>query len=83
MNDQLIKDYQDIKNRIAKLEADKIKAQTELDLKSKELSNIIDQLKELGINDLDKIEEVVEEKRKAFEDQLTALKEKLDNVHGA
>ena len=82
-NDQLVKEYQEAKNRVNQLEAMKLKAETELDLKNKELSNVIEQLKSLGITDLDKIDEIVEEKKKAFEDNLKELKGKLDNVYGA
>ena len=50
--DVLVKEYQTIKDRIAKIESDRIKTQTELDLKDKELEGIKEELKELGITDL-------------------------------
>ena len=67
MDSQLIKEYQEIKDKILKIEADKIKAQTELELKETELTNVINQLSELGIKDLDNLDKIVDEKKQAFE----------------
>lgn len=82
MNDS-IKEYQEVKNKISQLETEKVKAQTELDLKETELSNIINQLKDLEITDLDNLDKIVEEKKQAFESKLKELKEVLDNVSRA
>lgn len=83
MDSQLIKEYQEIKDKILKIEADKIKAQTELELKETELANVINQLSELGIKDLDNLDKIVDEKKQAFELKLKELKEVLDNVSRA
>lgn len=83
MDNQLIKEYQEIKNKVSQIEADKIKAQTELELKETDLTNVINQLAELGIKDLDNLDKIVEEKKQAFESKLKELKEVLDNVSGA
>lgn len=83
MDSQLIKEYQEIKDKILKIEADKIKAQTELELKETELTNVINQLSELGIKDLDNLDKIVDEKKQAFELKLKELKEVLDNVSRA
>ena len=83
MNETLVKEYQSIKDRISKLEADKIKTKAELDLKEKELTSVIERLAELGITDLSKVDEIVEERRKEFESQLNGLKEKLDGIQGS
>ena len=77
---ELVKEYQQIKDRISKIKADKIKTETELDLKNKELEGIKEELKSLGIIDLDNVSAVVEEKKAAFEKALNELKVKLDNV---
>lgn len=79
-NDALVKEYQNIKDRIAKVESDKIKAETELDLESKKLEGIKDELQELNITDLEHIDQIVEDRRLKFEDALKSLKEQLDNV---
>lgn len=79
-NDALVKEYQNIKDRIAKVESDKIKAETELDLESKKLEGIKDELQELNITDLEHIDQIVEGRRLEFEDALKSLKEQLDNV---
>lgn len=79
-NDALVKEYQNIKDRIAKVESDKIKAETELDLESKKLEGIKDELQELNITDLEHIDQIVEDRRLEFEDALKSLKEQLDNV---
>lgn len=81
-NEKLVKEYQGIKDRISKLEAEKIKTKTELDMKEKELTSVVERLNELGITDLSKVDEIVEEKRKEFESQLNELKEKLDGIQG-
>lgn len=83
MNETLVREYQSIKDRISKLEADKIKTKAELDLKEKELTSVIERLAELGITDLSKVDEIVENKKKEFESQLNELKEKLDGVQGS
>lgn len=83
MDNQLIKEYQEIKNKVSQIEADKIKAQTELELKETDLTNVINQLAELGIKDLDNLDKIVEEKKQAFESKLKELKEVLDNVSRA
>lgn len=83
MDSQLIKEYQEIKDKILKIEADKIKAQTELELKETELANVINQLSELGIKDLDNLDKIIDEKKQAFELKLKELKEVLDNVSRA
>ena len=82
-NNDLVKEYQEIKDKIAKIKADKIKTETELDLKNKELESIKEELKNLGITDLDNIDKVVEERKAAFESALNELKVKLDNVQRA
>ncbi len=78
--DVLVKEYQTIKDRIAKIESDRIKTQTELDLKDKELEGIKEELKELGITDLENIDKIVEERKAEFEKVLNDLKEKLVDV---
>lgn len=78
--DVLVKEYQTIKDRIAKIESDRIKTQTELDLKDKELEGIKEELKELGITDLENIDKIVEERKAEFEKVLNELKEKLIDV---
>lgn len=78
--DVLVKEYQTIKDRIAKIESDRIKTQTELDLKDKELEGIKEELKELGITDLENIDKIVEERKAEFEKVLNELKEKLVDV---
>lgn len=83
MDETLVKEYSVIKDRISQLEANKIKTKTELDIKEKELADIVTQLNELGITDLTKVDEIVETKKKEFEDQLNKLKEQLDAVQGA
>ena len=83
MDETLVKEYSMIKERISQLEANKIKTKTELDIKEKELTEIVTQLNELGITDLTKIDEIVETKRKEFEDQLNTLKGQLDAIQGA
>jgi chromosome segregation ATPase len=83
MDETLVREYSMIKERISQLEANKIKTKTELDIKEKELTEIVTQLNELGITDLTKIDEIVETKRKEFEDQLNTLKGQLDAIQGA
>ena len=83
MDETLVKEYSMIKERISQLEANKIKTKTELDIKEKDLTEIVTQLNELGITDLTKIDEIVETKRKEFEDQLNTLKGQLDAIQGA
>lgn len=83
MNETLVREYQSIKDRISKLEADKIKTKAELDIKEKELTSVVEKLAELGITDLSKVDEIVENKKKEFESQLNELKEKLDGVQGS
>lgn len=78
--DELVKEYQSIKDKIAKIESDKIKTQTELDLKNKELESIKEELKELGITDLDNLDKIVEERKAEFTNTLNQLKEKLVDV---
>lgn len=78
--DVLVKEYQTIKDRIAKIESDRIKTQTELDLKDKELEGIKEELKELGITDLENIDKIVKERKAEFEKVLNELKEKLVDV---
>ena len=81
--DELVKEYQSIKNRIDEIEKEKIKTKTTLDIKEKELEDLTNKLKELGITDLDKLSEIVDSKKKEFEDTLIKLKEKLDGIPGA
>lgn len=83
MNESLVREYQNIKDKISKLEADKIEAKTRLELKEKELTSITEQLAELGITDLSKLNEIVDSKKKEFESQLITLKEKLDGIQGS
>lgn len=83
MDEQLVKEYQNIKDMVSKLEEDKIKTSTELNIKKQELINITEQLKELGITDLTQIDKIVDEKKQEFEDTLKSLKEQLDNVSGS
>lgn len=83
MDETLVKEYQEIKDRISKLEAEKIKTKAELDMKEKELTSVVEKLNELGITDLSKVDEIVEDKKKEFESQLNDLKEKLDGVQGS
>lgn len=83
MDETLIKEYQNIKDRLAKLEAEAIKTKTELDLKEKELTSVIEKLNEYGITDLSKVDEIVENKRNEFDTQLKELKEKLDGIQGS
>lgn len=83
MDEQLIQEYQKIKDRVSKIEEDKIKTSTELDIKKQELDNIVKQLEELGITDLTQIDKIVDEKREKFENTLKTLKEQLDNVSGS
>lgn len=78
--DELVKEYQSIKDKIAKIESDKIKTQTELDLKNKELESIKEELKGLGITDLDNLDKIVEERKAEFTNTLNQLKEKLVDV---
>lgn len=81
--DELVKEYQSIKNKIDEIEKEKIKTKTTLDIKEKELEELTNKLKELGITDLDKLSEIVDNKKKEFEDTLIKLKEKLDGIPGA
>lgn len=83
MDETLVKEYQGIKDRISKLEADKIKTKTELEMKEQELTSVVEKLAELGITDLSKVDEIVETKKTEFENQLKDLKEKLDGVQGS
>lgn len=78
--DVLVREYQAIKDKITKIESDKIKTQTELDLKNKELESIKEELKNLGIVDLDNLDRIVEERKAEFEKVLNELKEKLVDV---
>lgn len=79
-NDELVKRYQTIKDQITKIESDRIKTQTELDLKNKDLEAVVVELKELGITDLDNVDKIVEDKRKEFESTLSSLEAKLVDV---
>ncbi len=79
-HEELIKEYQSIKDKVAKIESDKIKTQTELDLKEKELASVVEELKSLGITDLDNVDKVVEERRNRFEEELKSLGDKLVDV---
>lgn len=78
----IVQEYQLIKEKIVKLEADKIKTATELEIKEKEIASIEAQLNELGITDLENLDKIVEDKKIEFETQLLQLKEQLDNVSG-
>ena len=77
---QLVEQYQQIKDKIAKIDSDRIKAETELELKNKQLESIVQELNFLGVTDLDNLDNIVEERREAFSKELNELKEKLDNV---
>ena len=81
--DDLVKQYQDIRNKIDEIEKEKIKTKTALDLKEKELVELESKLKELGIDNLDNLDEIVENKKKEFESVLNKLKEQLDGIPGA
>lgn len=83
MDENLVKEYQSIKDRVSELEANKIKTKTELELTEKELTDVTEQLKAYGIEDLSKLDEIVSNKKEEFQTQLSKLKEQLDNVSRA
>lgn len=82
MDNQLVIKFQNIKAAKIKCDTEKVKAQTELDLKKKELANIVEQFKELGI-DPENAENAIQEKTREFEKALNEAQEVLNNVSRA
>lgn len=82
MDNQLVQRYQDIQATVNELETKKVKAQTELEIKEKDLNNIVEQIKAMGIEP-EHIEEAKQEMSQSFKKALSEAEEALNAVSRA
>lgn len=79
MDNQLVQRYQNIQATVNDLETKKVKAQTELEIKEKDLNNIVEQIKAMGIEP-ENIEKARQEMSQSFEKALSEAEEALNAV---
>lgn len=75
--DDLVTRYNSLKQRKQDLENKKIQIQTSIDIKNKEIAEVQEQLKALGITDLDNLDAEIQARREAFEQSLQELEKEL------